>query len=59
MPAITAAEVAADGLSVRLKVTGLRTPFVHELNLEGVRNAQGEALLHPVAYYTLNTLPAK
>ncbi len=55
--AIAAAEVAADGLSVRLKVTGLRTPFVHELDLNGVRNAQGEPLLHPVAHYTLNAIP--
>jgi len=55
---IGSAEVSADGLSVRLKVAGLRTPYVHELNLDGVRNGSGEPLLHPVAYYTLNALPA-
>lgn len=56
---IQTADVAADGLSVRLKVAGLRTPYVHELHLDGVRNAKAEPLLHPVAYYTLNALPAE
>ncbi len=56
---ITSAEVADDGMSVRLKVSGLRTPFVHDLKLDGVRNAAGEPLLHAVAYYTLNALPAE
>jgi len=55
---VESAEVAVDGLSVRLKVGGLRTPYVHELNLDGVRSGSGEPLLHPVAYYTLNALPA-
>jgi hypothetical protein len=30
---------------------------VHELHLDGVRNDQGQALLHAVGYYTLNEIP--
>ena len=54
---ISKAHVAADGMSVRLAIEGLRTPYVHELHLNGIRSAEGEALLHPVAYYTLNVIP--
>jgi hypothetical protein len=32
---------------------------IHELHLDGVRNAKSEPLLHPVAYYTLWYLPEK
>ncbi len=55
--AIQSATVSEDGKSVRLKVTGLRPLFVHELVARGVRSADGEALLHPDAYYTLNRIP--
>jgi hypothetical protein len=55
---IARVEVAADGLSVRLFIDGLRTPYVHELHLPGIRSAEGESLLHDVAYYTLNARPA-
>jgi hypothetical protein len=54
---ITRATVSADGRSVRLTVDGLRTGYVHELNLPGVRSAGGEALLHDEAYYTVNRKP--
>jgi hypothetical protein len=54
---ISRVDVAADGLSVRLYVPGLRPTFVHELHLKGVRSADGKALLHDVAYYTLNVIP--
>jgi hypothetical protein len=54
---IESAVVSADGLSVRLKVKGLKELFVHELHLDGVRAKSGEALLYPVGYYTLNRLP--
>jgi glucose/arabinose dehydrogenase len=56
-PAITSAEVAKDGLSVRLKVDGLVEGHIHELDLSGVRSATGQPLLHKTAYYTLNYLP--
>ena len=56
---ITKAVVADDGLSVRLFVDGLKQGHVHELHLDGVTNRAGEKLWHPVAYYTLNYIPAK
>jgi hypothetical protein len=59
LPAITAARVAADGRSVRLVVDQLTRGHVHELHLDGVRNAKGEPLLHAQAYYTLNEIPAR
>jgi hypothetical protein len=54
---ITMAIVADDGLSVRLQINGLRELFVHELAAVGVRSLDGEPLLHPFAYYTLNRIP--
>jgi uncharacterized cupredoxin-like copper-binding protein len=51
------AEVAEDGLSVRLYISGLREGYVHQLNVNGLKNAAGEPLLHDVAYYTLNAIP--
>ena len=55
--AVVSAQVAADGLGVRLKVDGLREHHVHELHADGVRSAGGEPLDHADAYYTLNRLP--
>jgi glucose/arabinose dehydrogenase len=56
-PAITKAEVAPDGLSVRLTVDKLQEGHVHELHLDGLRSAASKPLLHPSAYYTLNYIP--
>ena len=50
-------EVSQDGLRARLFVDRLHRGHVHELHLDGVRNVQGEPLLHPVGYYTLQYLP--
>jgi hypothetical protein len=55
--AIEQAEVSADGLRVRLVVSGLRPLFVHELHADGVHSAAGEPLLHARAAYTLNRIP--
>ncbi|MEO6001775.1 MAG: plastocyanin/azurin family copper-binding protein [Opitutus sp.] len=49
--------VAPDGLSVRIASVCLREGYIHELKLNGVHAASGGALLHPVAFYTLNRLP--
>ncbi len=57
--AIRSARVAADGMSVRLAVEPLRAGYVHELHLHGVRSSDGEALLHPDAFYTLVNIPAR
>ena len=51
--------IAADRLSVRLVVKGLRELFVHELSVPKLRSKEGEPLLHSDAYYTLNQLPSK
>ena len=56
-PNITKAEVAADGLSVRLTIDKLQEGHVHELHLDGVRSADKLPVLHPMAFYTLNYLP--
>ncbi len=54
---VTGATVAPDARSVHLTVPDLRAGYVHELHLEGVRSAQGLALLHDDAYYTLIEIP--
>ncbi len=54
---IESAVVSEDGLSVRLRITGLRELHVHELRAEGLRSGKGEPLLYPDAYYTLNRIP--
>lgn len=56
-PNITAAEVAPDGLSVRLRVTGLVQGHVHDFHLPNFKSRDGELLLHDRAYYTLNEIP--
>ncbi len=56
-PAVTKAIVAADGLSVRLKIDGLVQGHVHDFDLQAIRSAGSEKLLHANAYYTLNEIP--
>ena len=58
-PKVTAATVAADNKSVRLKVEGLVKGHVHHLVSGGIRSKDGLPLLHPNAYYTLNEIPKK
>jgi len=53
------AKVSDDKRSVRLKIDGLRPHYVHELQANGITNENGEFLLHPDAYYTLNRIPEK
>jgi glucose/arabinose dehydrogenase len=59
LPKITRATVAPDGKSVRLTIDPLTKGHIHELHLDGVKSAAGKPVLHPVAYYTLNEIPAK
>lgn len=56
-PTIKSATVADDGRSVKLVVDGLQIGSVHELHLDGVKSPKGVGLLHPVAYYTLWSIP--
>jgi hypothetical protein len=58
-PQITKVTVSAEKKSVRLYVEGLQEGHIHDLALGGVRSADGEPLLHPQAYYTLNYIPEK
>ena len=44
-------------MSVRLTIDPIRAGYVHELHLDGVRNAVGGALLHRRAFYTLVEIP--
>ena len=43
---------------MRLYVDGLQEGHIHDLTAPGVRSRDGEPLLHPQAYYTLNYIPA-
>ena len=57
-PTIKSATVSKDGLRVTLVVDGLQIGHVHELALPGVASsAKALPLLHPIAYYTLWSLP--
>ena len=58
-PRVTKAEVASDGLSVRLVVDGLVQGHVHEFDLGPIRSDEGLPLLHRNAYYTLNEIPVE
>jgi uncharacterized cupredoxin-like copper-binding protein len=49
--------VSKDGMKARLVVDSLRLGYIHEISTNGVRSANGRALLHNVGYYTLNNLP--
>jgi hypothetical protein len=49
--------VSGDRRTVSLAVTGFRKGRVYELHLDGVKSANGDTVLHPEAYYTLNELP--
>ncbi|WP_242916487.1 c-type cytochrome [Pontibacter liquoris] len=57
--AIKGVKLSDDGMRARLVVEGLRPGYVHLLKLEGVRARDNYyTLVHPNAYYTLNSIPA-
>ncbi len=56
-PKLTKVEVGKDGKSVRLFIDGLQEGHLHDVTVGGVKSADGEAVLHPQAYYTLNYIP--
>jgi hypothetical protein len=58
-PNITRAVVGDDGRSVRLYIDQVQSGHVHELHMDDLRSADGRALLHPQAYYTLNQIPGE
>jgi hypothetical protein len=56
-PTIESAVVSEDRKRVKLKINSLERGHVHSLTATGVRNEQGQPLLHAEAYYTLNEIP--
>ncbi len=54
---VQAVTVSADRMKASLKVDGFRPGRIYELHLDGIKSADGDTLLHPEAYYTLNQLP--
>src|SRR5262249_36985783 len=54
---VQAVTLSADGKKVSLGVTGFRKGRVYEFHLDGIKSADGEKVLHPEAYYTLNEIP--
>jgi len=54
---VTAAELDADGRTVRIEVDGLRPVHVHELRFPDLRDADGTAARFDRAYYTLVEMP--
>jgi hypothetical protein len=58
-PTVTKVTVAPDNKSARIYLSKLEEGHVHQLTAPGVRSAEGMPLLHDLAYYTLNYIPAK
>ncbi len=56
-PKVVKSVVSRDGLQVRLKIKGLVLGHVHTFDLQPMRGAKGEKLVHVNAYYTLNEIP--
>jgi hypothetical protein len=54
---ITAVTVSADKKTVSLAVTGFKPGRIYEVHVDGAKSADGDAVLHPEGYYTLNEVP--
>lgn len=53
----TAAKLSADQKTVTITVPERRIGRVYEFRLGGIKDSEGQELLHPEAYYTLNAIP--
>jgi hypothetical protein len=53
---IMSATVSPDGKTVSLRLSSLIPQRIYQLNISGLKAADGSELLHPAAYYTLNRL---
>lgn len=51
---VGAAKLSRDGKTLSVPASGLAKGRVYEIRLTGVKAADGEPVLHPEAYYTLN-----
>jgi hypothetical protein len=52
----TATELSTNGKTLSVTVPNLRRGRVYELRLDGVKSVDGDLMLHPEAFYTLNEL---
>jgi glucose/arabinose dehydrogenase len=48
--------VSPDGTRVSLRLAELKPDYIYQLDLQGIRSADGTPLLNPSIYYTLNQL---
>ncbi len=49
--------VSEDGKTIQVVLDSMREGFIHEIKLKDLKAADGTALLHDFAYYTMNSLP--
>ena len=54
---ITGVQVSTDRRKVSLSVGEFHKGRVYEVHIDGLKSADGDAVLHPEAYYTLNDVP--
>jgi hypothetical protein len=54
---ITGVSVSADRKTVSLAVSGFKPGRVYEVHLDGLKSTEGQPVLHPEGFYTLNELP--
>jgi hypothetical protein len=54
---VESVKVSEDGKKVTLVVPNLKAGRIYELHLDGVKSKDGDPVLHPEGYYTLNDLP--
>jgi hypothetical protein len=53
---ITSVKVSGDGRKVAVELSGLIPERIYQVDLQGIKAADGSELLHSSAYYTLNHL---
>ena len=53
---VGATAISKDGKTLTVPVENLRKGRVYEFRIDGPKTRDGEAVLHPEAYYTLNYL---
>lgn len=57
--AVKGVKLSSDGMKARIIVNNLRPFYIHTITLNGILDQENSnSLVHPVAYYTLNNIPA-
>ncbi len=56
---VKADDLSDDGMTLRLRVEGMKAGYVHELQVDGLLSSEGRSLDFPNAYYTLNQIPVE